>query len=35
MDINDMVIVEDLNELGKVDTFEEFFRYIDDALNGK
>lgn len=34
MDINDMVIIEDLNELGDVVDSEEFFKAIDDILEG-
>lgn len=34
MDVNDMVIIEDLNELGDVVDSEEFFKAIDDILEG-
>lgn len=34
MDINDMLFINSIEELGEVDTFEEFFKYTDDALNG-
>lgn len=35
MDINDMLPINSIEDLGEVDTFEEFFKYTDDALNGK
>ena len=35
MNINDMLPINSVEDLGEVDTFEEFFKYIDDALNGK
>ena len=35
MDINDMLFINSVEELGEVDTFEEFFKYTDDALKGK
>ena len=35
MDINDMMPINSIEDLGEVDTFEEFFKYTDDALNGK
>ena len=35
MDINEMLPINSIEDLGEVDTFEEFFKYTDDALNGK
>lgn len=35
MDVNDMLPINSIEDLGEVDTFEEFFKYTDDALNGK
>ena len=34
MDINDMLQINSIEDLGEVDTFDEFFKYLDDALNG-
>jgi hypothetical protein len=35
IDINEMLPINSIEDLGEVDTFEEFFKYTDDALNGK
>ena len=35
MDTNDMLLINSIEELDEVDTFEEFFKYTDDALNGQ
>ena len=35
MNINDMMPINSIEDLGEVDTFKEFFKYTDDALNGK
>ena len=35
MDVNEMLPINSIEDLGEVDTFDEFFKYTDDALNGK
>ena len=35
MDVNEMLPINSIENLGEVDTFDEFFKYTDDALNGK
>ena len=34
MDINDMLLINSIEELGEVVSFEDFFKDTDDALNG-
>lgn len=35
IDVNEMLPINSIEDLGEVDTFDEFFKYTDDALNGK
>jgi hypothetical protein len=35
MDVNEMLPINSIEDLGEVDTFDEFFKNTDDALNGK
>jgi len=34
MDINDMLLINSIEELGEVVSLEDFFKDTDDALNG-
>ena len=34
MDVNDMLQINNIEDLGEVVTFDEFFKSLDDALHG-
>ncbi len=35
MNINDMLLINSIEELGEFDTIDDFFKYTNDALNGQ